>query len=866
LVFALAVLLFFAPRASRPQEPSRAAEIPLLSWLAAGPFPTPLPAFNAEGKRAFGLADLLRFEPLDPVELAPGEGRAFAWPGMGPLSWTKRDAGESGVALPASGTTPQTAYLAAHITALEWAEVKLSVSSPHLFQVYVDGRSVAQKTSPDKKSDQGSTVAEPKTAADLKLEAGRHVVLVKALRDPAVESPWTVRASLTPLKSTSPDEIKVSAWTEDRMSLRHLLDASRVTGVSISEDGALAGVSLSRTKASSGESESWLELHDLAGGGLLGTYRGGMSISDIEWAPGRRSFSYIVRDKSAAALWLVDLDRGTSEPLLQEVKGLGRCVWSPDGSFIVYSISDDPEKDPEGTRRFKNLPDRQPFWRRQTHIYKLDVPEGTHQRLSAGDLSSGLAAVHPDGKSVVLGRQYLDAVRPYGGTELFLLDLATLEARPLWKGPWLSGAEWSPDGRKLLFLGGPSLFGALGDRTPKGAIPNDYDTQAYLFDLETGKALPLTRTFDPSVSDTFWAPDGKTLYLTVTEGSYARLYRRDPETGTFIRVDCGRDIVRGVRAAKKAPRAVFLGSGPNDPPKAYVLDLESGSVRLLRDPAAGDYAEVAFGGVRPWSFKNKRGREIEGLVYLPPGFDPGRRYPCIVNYYGGTSPVSRDFGGRYPLEYYAALGYVVYVLQPSGAIGYGQDVSALHVNDWGLIVAEEIIDGVGKFLKAHPYVDPRRVGCIGASYGGFMTMFLVTKTDLFACAVSHAGISSISSYWGEGFWGYAYNAVAAAESFPWNRPDIYVGRSPLFRADKVKTPLLLLHGAADTNVPSGESTQMFTALKLLGREVEYIQILDQDHHILDRNKRLTWTRTIMAWFDRWLKDRPGWWKDLYPSP
>jgi predicted peptidase len=251
-------------------------------------------------------------------------------------------------------------------------------------------------------------------------------------------------------------------------------------------------------------------------------------------------------------------------------------------------------------------------------------------------------------------------------------------------------------------------------------------------------------------------------------------------------------------------------------------------------------------------------------VHYPPDFDAAQKYPCIVYYYGGTSPVNRSFGGRYPKNLWAANGYVVYVLQPSGATGFGQEFSARHVNDWGKTTLGEIVEGTKKFLEAHDFVDPERVGCIGASYGGFMTQLLVTKTDMFAAAVSHAGISDITSYWGEGYWGYEYNAVSAANSFPWNRPDIYIDQSPLFAADKVNTPLLLLHGADDTNVPPGESEQMYTALKLLGKEVEYIKVAGQNHWILDYKKRIVWSNTIVSWFDKWLKDEPEWWNDMYP--
>ena len=142
---------------------------------------------------------------------------------------------------------------------------------------------------------------------------------------------------------------------------------------------------------------------------------------------------------------------------------------------------------------------------------------------------------------------------------------------------------------------------------------------------------------------------------------------------------------------------------------------------------------------------------------------------------------------------------------------------------------------------------------------------MLTKTDLFAAGISHAGISAIASYWGEGYWGYSYSAAATANSFPWNRRDIYVDQSPLYSADKITTPLLLLHGASDTNVPPGESFQLYTALKLLGREVEFIEVMDQDHHILNYSKRIVWTKTILAWFDRWLKGQPEWWNELYPQ-
>ena len=263
-------------------------------------------------------------------------------------------------------------------------------------------------------------------------------------------------------------------------------------------------------------------------------------------------------------------------------------------------------------------------------------------------------------------------------------------------------------------------------------------------------------------------------------------------------------------------------------------------------------------------FVNSRGDTICGRYYLPPHFDPNKKYPMIVNYYGGCSPTSRNFASRYPHHAYAALGYVVYVVEPSGATGFGQEFSARHVNTFGDYVADDIIEGTRKFVEAHSFVNGKKIGCIGASYGGFMTQYLQTKTDLFAAAISHAGISDHTSYWGEGYWGYSYSEVSAANSYPWKNPELFVDHSPLFNADKIHTPLLFLHGAVDTNVPVGESIQMFTALKLLGRETALVVVDGQDHHIKDYQKRIQWQNTIFAWFAKWLQDDPTWWNTLYP--
>jgi dipeptidyl aminopeptidase/acylaminoacyl peptidase len=353
--------------------------------------------------------------------------------------------------------------------------------------------------------------------------------------------------------------------------------------------------------------------------------------------------------------------------------------------------------------------------------------------------------------------------------------------------------------------------------------------------------------------------------MRAEEGDCIHVYQYQPGSGTFTQLKLPEDYIASFRLSEKTTTTLFRGEGASNAYRIYSYDLKTQKSVLLADPYKDRLNELALSPVEAWSFTSSGGSSIQGRFYLPFGFDPKKTYPLIVYYYGGTSPTSRIFESTYPLQTYAALGYVVYTLNPSGTTGYGQEFSARHVNAWGIMTAEEIIEGTQKFCEAHPFVDRTKIGCIGASYGGFMTQYLLTKTDLFTAAISHAGISSIASYWGEGYWGYSYSGLATAFNYPWNNPDLYIKQSPLYSADKINTPLLLLHGTADTNVPIGESIQMYNALKILNKTVEFIQVQGENHAIYDYNKRIEWNKTIHAWFARWLKNQPEWWETLYPN-
>ena len=845
--------------------------VPVTQWLTLGPVELHLPAFhqvrNLQGK-TFGPNDLLKFSFIEFNRLRPKVGGTILWASDQTLVWQKSTADDSGhlVLLPESNRKRQLYYLAFYLHVKRFMRPKIEVKAPHPFQVFVDGHSILTQSI----SAVADSLNKPqmffKTSSPFELETGSHCILIKTLNDPAKTFAWSVAAQILLPEYVQANDLQLNVSPQQTIRVAHLLDGPKIRSVAVSPEGQFCIIGYSRALPPTDSAEHWLELRRLKDGRLLQSFRGLSNVRAVKWAPTGQRFAFTTKEKEKSSLWVVDLQSGTTTALLKDVKQLGGYTWAPDGTFLIYSISEKPAKNKTGLKHLQGLEDRWPWWRTRSFLYRVNLPSGTKMRLTAGRLSTNLNSISPNAQRLIFTRTLPDySERPYSKTQYFILNLNDLSVDSLWTLKWASTAQWSPNGQLLLVTGGPSIFNGLGRNLPKGVIPNDYDTQAYLYDFRSKTVQPITKTFKPSINRAFWGSRAHHIYFVTTDQAYVNLYDYDLNKKTFKKIGTGGEVIHILSKAAHRALVAAIVSGASLPPRVTVIDLKKKTHRLLLKPEETTYANVQFGKVERWTFFNKRHTKIEGRVYYPPDFSPERHYPCIVYYYGGTSPVSRAFGGRYPKELWAANGYVVYVLQPSGATGFGQAFSALHVNDWGKIVADEIIDGTKKFLAAHPFVDSTKVGCIGASYGGFMTMTLVSKTNLFAAAVAHAGISSIASYWGQGYWGYLYSAIATANSFPWNRRDIYVDRSPLFNADKITTPLLLLHGTADTNVPTGESIQLYTALKLLGKTVELVEIKGQNHHIMAYSKRKRWTKTILAWFDRWLKGQPQWWETVYPE-
>ncbi|MBQ8711306.1 MAG: S9 family peptidase [Prevotella sp.] len=779
----------------------------------------------------------------------------------------------SGAVLPSLPGTKSVGVLSFYLNNSSYLKGRIEVAGPKNCKLYIDGVEKVLAGTPGAAS------------GELMLAPEHHTFAIRYLAEPSDTD--SIRVTLD-----TPQPVVTTTDKRHPYMVHDLTDGKRVRGISLSADGKLACVSYQTTER--GGNSRWdFELRDVKTGRLLS--RPSHSVS---WMPTTTAWLEEEQQQGLRVLYKVNPMTGERTRWASGVPN-GHYVVSPTEDYLIVSAEEEGPQEDGQVFQVVEMDDRQPGWRKRSYLMKYDVATGISQRLTFGTKGEYLADISQDGRKLLVSSNYSRLTkRPTEVQDVFLLDVQTQKVDTVLRCEgFLGGCSFSPDASQILFTGTPEAFGRIGCQLPADRTPSMTENELFLYDIATRQVTPLTKDFDPSIdggADWSWA-DGK-IYFRAECRDYVFLYQLDPKTGKIQQLPCSGDDVYRFDMASRATTLAWLSYKTLEPASAYVASQPGAkSCRTLFDgkTALGD-AEV--GTCRDWNFTNSNGDTVYGRLYLPKELSDRiadsspntqhsslntqhsslKKYPMIVYYYGGCSPVSRYFESPYAPQYWNSLGYVAYIIEPSGATGFGQEWASRHVNTAGGTPREDgtvpggtpagdIIEGVKRICQEHPFIDAAKIGCMGASYGGFMTQYLQTVTDIFAAAVSHAGIANHTSYWGEGYWGYNYSEVSMAGSYPWSHRQLYVDQSPLFRADKIHTPLLLLHGTADTNVPIIESLQMFTALKLLGREVALVEVEGENHHILDYQKREKWLATQMAWFQKWLKGDPSWWDTLYPK-
>ncbi|MEM7305382.1 MAG: S9 family peptidase [Planctomycetota bacterium] len=598
---------------------------------------------------------------------------------------------------------------------------------------------------------------------------------------------------------------------------------------------------------------------------------GSANVVSPRWSPDGERLLYVASEGGGAQIFCRWMDTGVTASLTHLTESPSSLAWSPDGEHIAFTmfVPSSPEPlasmppKPEGAE-WAEPPTvvEQVEWRSDgqglveegfTHLFVLPAGGGTPRQLTDGDYDhDGRPAWTADGKALVFSaKRHDDAEFQPVNSELYRVELedASITALTDRDGPDDSPAT-SPDGDWIAYTG-------FDDRRQGYQVRH-----LYLLPTEGGEPRLLTGDFDRSVGAPKWKADGSGVYFSFNNrgngeiGFVSLAGEIEVLTGDVGGTSLGRPYSSGSYTVSKDGLIAFTQTRPDYPADvAVVRPGEDGAQRLTR---LNDdlFAQRELGRVEElWTESSFDGEKIQAWVCKPPGFDPERKYPLLLEIHGGPFA---NYGDRFSAEVqlYAAEGYVVVYANPRGSTSYGEAFGNLihHAypgNDYDDLMS--VVDAV----VARGYVDPEQLFVTGGSGGGVLTSWIVGKTDRFRAAVVAKPVIHWTSFVLTAD-AYPYFTQYWFPGYPWEHQEHYWKRSPLSLVGNVSTPTMLLTGEEDHRTPISESEQFYQALKLRRIDTALVRIPGASHGIASRPSRLIAKVVhILAWFERYGESAEG---------
>ena len=457
--------------------------------------------------------------------------------------------------------------------------------------------------------------------------------------------------------------------------------------------------------------------------------------------------------------------------------------------------------------------------------------------LTSGPHDDGDPAWAPDGRSIAFSSNRSKDPDENDNTDIWVVDAQGGEPRRLTND---QGSDdnpvFSPDGQRIAYVHMP-------ENPPIYATPR---VQIIPVSSSAPVAAPrdITGKLDRHVSGApRWASDGKSVYTALVDSGRTPLVQ--------VTLDGARTTVHDGDVSDfeiAGDHAVLTASTPTRPDEILAVPLTgSQAARALTRVNEDVLSKLDFKPAEEVHFKSADGTPIEGWVIKPPGFDSKTSYPLILRIHGG--PVSQYTDSFYfEHQYLASLGYVVLITNPRGSNGYGEAFCRAIFADWGNKDYQDVMAGVDHLLTTG-YIDAKKLGVGGWSYGGIMTNYTITKTTRFAAATSGAGAVDMFSNFGTDdlrlWW-------IRELGLPWRNLDLYRKLSPLMSIEKVTTPTLIMVGDRDYRVPLPQSEQLYVALRSLGKPAALVVYPEQSHGISRPSYQVDRFRRYGLWYDKYI--------------
>ncbi len=644
------------------------------------------------------------------------------------------------------------------------------------------------------------------------------------------------------------------------LTVEHLPLLRTVTSPHISPDGLWVAYAVSRFDLERDERVSEIRLIPSRFGETRVVGEG----SGPAWSPDSRQLAF----ERSSALWLFDLESGESRKLIDFHTSdhfLGHeadksFAWSPRGGRIAFFATDPPEPketspwQPRVIRRtqyktLKGFSDDRP-----THLWVVDTAAGARpQRLTSGPYDDHSLSWSPDGKTLVFVSN-----RSAQPDENYSDDLFLVEVDPPGEPRRLTdtaGTEmsprFSPDGRSIAYLATQRPFNTKDSQVE--------DAHVWVLSLSGGTPLDLSADLDRRPSHLRWHPDSGSLWLVFEEHGrrpIGRLYLPTAEQPKprFLRQVEGFASHSSPTLDAAGRTLAYLKSEDAKPGEIWVSDVVRRGSRQLTQENAILLKTAALQGLDTIRRTNPDGSFFQAWLMKPPGWKSSDRVPLVMWVHGGPHGMAgHAFSER--LQLLAARGFAVLIANPRGSTGYGQKFGDGTLNDWGGGDYQDLVDILDQTLAEYAWIDRDRIGVGGWSYGGYMTNWIVTQTDRFKVAVSGAGLSNLVSFYGTSVYSDLLEVEFGGKPWEGDRFNLLWQRSPLKDITRVKTPLLLLHGENDNDVPITQAEEMYTALKRRGMETVMVRYPGEGHSIRRPSLTRDMYRQMIDWFARFLSPK-----------
>jgi dipeptidyl aminopeptidase/acylaminoacyl peptidase len=574
------------------------------------------------------------------------------------------------------------------------------------------------------------------------------------------------------------------------------------------------------------------------------------------WSPDGRLLAFVSNAESEKKqLYVLPVEGGEARRLTDLPEDVGEVAWSPDGTRLAFSmrVPDPAYEEPDEKRRAPRRITRLQYklddvgWTtdRRQHVFTVPADgSAAPKQVTSGDYEDGYPAWSPEGTRIAFASARGEDWDVEDVRDVYVVDAGGGDpVRVTDSSGECAAPTWSPDGSLIAF------------RYTAGRFDYPRHPQIAVVDPDGGLPRVLTSTLDrncspyPEIREPIW--DGERIVFAVEDRGNTHLYRVHAGGSEEPELVLGGEVaVTGYDA--QAGTIVHTATTPRSLPELY-----SGG-RRLTEVGRSLPGRCQLVEAERFTAVSADGSEVDAWIMRPAGFEPGRRYPVLLNIHGGPFA---QYGNRFLDEFqvYAGAGYVVLYANPRGSSGYSEAwARAIRGPSnggpgWGSVDYEDLIAVTDEALRRFDFCDPERLGVLGGSYGGFMTSWIVGHTDRFRVACSERAGNNFVSAFGSGDLDWMLKGYVGA--FLFEDVEAYLRISPTTYAKNIRTPLLILHSENDLRCQIEQAEHLFTTLRLLGRDIELVRFPAEGHELSRSGSpahRVMRFEIVLEWFGRYL--------------